>query len=156
MDTSGVTNPAPEAVYQTYAYATYGVGNQIAWSLPVPDGSYTLRLHFTEPDFLSPGNRTFDIVVDGTLLADNYDIRAAAGAALRAVAPSFAVTASGGNGLTIQLINQTVSYTAILSGIELTAVNPGGVAVPTVDLAYSSDGGSNWNAIASNLRWTTS
>ena len=49
MDTSGVSNPAPQAVYQTYDYANYGAGNELAYQLPVPDGTYTLRLHFVEP-----------------------------------------------------------------------------------------------------------
>ena len=44
---SGVTNPAPEAVYQTYrdgafSYTLTGL---------TPSASYTLRLHFADPSF---------------------------------------------------------------------------------------------------------
>jgi len=62
VNRSGVANPAPEAVYQSYAYSGYNVGDKIAWQLPVPNGSYTVRLHFAEPvSYYGPGNRQFDI-----------------------------------------------------------------------------------------------
>ena len=40
---------APQNVYQAYITTSHGVGNKLAWSLPVPDGAYKLRLHFMEP-----------------------------------------------------------------------------------------------------------
>ena len=44
IDTSLVTNPAPQQVYQTYVYAQGNQGTEIAYPLPVPDGSYTLAV----------------------------------------------------------------------------------------------------------------
>ena len=42
--------PAPQAVYQTLSYPDYtGIGQKVAYQIPVPDGSYTIRLHFVEP-----------------------------------------------------------------------------------------------------------
>ena len=46
--TTGVSDPAPQSVYQTYAYSGYTIGDKLAWQLPVPDGEYTLRLHFVK------------------------------------------------------------------------------------------------------------
>ena len=147
VDRDGVTNPAPEIVYQKYAYAVSGVGNRTAWMLPVPDGTYQLRLHFVEPTYNSLGSRQFDIVLQGVVATAGYDIRATAGARYKAVAESYVVTAAGGDGIEIALVNQT-SNAAILSGIELLAANPMGSASPTVDLEYSNDNGGFWSGIA--------
>ena len=48
VDTSGVTDPAPAAVYQSYASSSYD--GHLTYALPVPDGTYTLRLHFVDGD----------------------------------------------------------------------------------------------------------
>ncbi len=60
VDTSGVTNPAPQSVYQTYAY-TIGVGSTLAYQIPVQNGTYTIRLDFMEPNAGAVGSRVFDI-----------------------------------------------------------------------------------------------
>src|SRR6185436_8502234 len=98
VDLSGLSEPAPAAVYQTLDYSNNGAGSSLRWRLPVADGSYTLRLHFVEPRGYAPGQQQFDIVVNGVVVSANYDVRAAAGATLKAVAASFVVTAGGGNG----------------------------------------------------------
>ena len=59
---SGVTDPAPAEVYNTYMFPPSG--NHLAFALPVPDGSYNVRLFAnngvtaiaTEPQ-LTVGNR---------------------------------------------------------------------------------------------------
>ena len=43
--------PGAAEVYQSYAYTGCTVGNELAYQLPVPDGTYTIRLHFTEPSY---------------------------------------------------------------------------------------------------------
>ena len=48
VDVSGVDNPAPQAVYQSYAAAPAGIGNTLSYRLPVPDGTYTIRLDFAD------------------------------------------------------------------------------------------------------------
>jgi hypothetical protein len=49
IDLTGVVNPAPEAVYRTYRYTnTNAAGASFGYQLPVPDGSYTVRLHAVE------------------------------------------------------------------------------------------------------------
>jgi hypothetical protein len=150
IDTSLVSDPAPQAVYQSYMQADYGVGKALAYDLPVPDGSYTVRLHFAEQYQYSVGNRVFDVYLQDTLLQADYDIIAAAGVGRKATTLSFTMTASGGSGLAIKLVNKT-SSPALLSGIEVTAVNPAGVASPTVALQLSTDSGVNWNSLATGL-----
>ena len=51
VDTSGVTDPAPQSVYQSYALSASGTN--LAYQIQVPDGSYHVRLHFVEPSLSS-------------------------------------------------------------------------------------------------------
>ena len=53
INISGVAHPAPQAVYQTYVEAPYSTAAQtgsMRYGLQVPDGTYTVRLHFAEPN----------------------------------------------------------------------------------------------------------
>ncbi len=151
VDLSGVANPAPEAVYQTYAGAPYGAGNTLSYLLPVPDGTYTIRLDFADDSSYGEGQRVFDVQLQGTTVQAGYDIFKAAGdVADKATELTFTVTASGGSGIALDLVNDTY-YPAILSGIEITRTNPAGIANPSVDLAYSPDGGVTWMPIASGI-----
>ncbi len=153
VNTSGVTNPAPQAVYQGYASANYGVGNTLSYSLPVPDGTYTVRLHFADDSSNGPDERVFDIDLQGSTVESGYDIFAAAGAANTATTQTFTVTVTGGQGIQLSLVNDSSIYNlpAILSGIEVTAANPLGTAAPTVSLQSSIDNGATWTTIASGL-----
>ena len=145
IDTSGVTNPAPQAVYQTYAYAS---GTQLTYQLPVPDGTYTLRLDFVEPSYTYIGGRTFNILLQGTTVQSAYDIFKAAGAKDKATSLSFTVIASGGSGISLALVN--VQGAALLSALDLSTANPSGSASPTVNLDVSADNGSTWTSVATN------
>ncbi len=146
VDRTMVTQPAPEAVYQHYARATNGVaGSRLVYDIPLPDGSYDLRLHFVEPTVSFAGSRVFDIDVNGTVLPA-FDIFDRAGGRSIAVTEEFAaVVAAGGTGISIELTN--VVNQAILSGIEITSTNPLGVSSPTVDLELSTDSGCSFAAI---------
>jgi hypothetical protein len=72
------------------------------------------------------------------------------GGVLKATAETFFVTASGGGGISLDLVNKTYGG-AILSGIEVTALNPQGVASPAVDLDLSTDSGAHWSTVATGL-----
>ena len=118
----------------------------------MPDGTYSIRLHFAEPSY-NAGTRKFDVKLQGSVPVGgaNYDIAAAAGGLNKATTLSFTVTASGGGGIHLELVNDTANYPAILSGIELSQANPSGVASPTVNIQLSTDNGSNWTTLASGL-----
>ena len=62
IDTSGVPNPAPQAVYQTERWNnnTYTFPNLIAGT------SYKVRLHFAEIFYNAAGIRVFNIFINGT------------------------------------------------------------------------------------------
>ena len=95
--------PAPQAVYQSYRNAPSG---GLSYPLNVPDGDYTIRLHFAEHEFFYVGARVFDIRLQGVTVRSKYDIFADAGAAHRATVQTFTVTASGGTGILLELINR--------------------------------------------------
>ena len=127
------------------------MGNALSYHLAVPNGTYTIRLNFVEPSqSVAAGGRVFDIDLQGQTVQAGYDIVAAAGTAFKATAQTYTVTASGGSGINLSLVNGTATP-AVLSGIEVYAANAGGVANPTVDLQVSPDGGTTWTTIASGL-----
>ena len=150
VDTSLVTNPAPQSVYTTYTYANNGPGTILSYAIPVADGSYNVRLHWMEPSSdPTVGARLFDIRINGTIVRSNVDVRALAGASYKAIALSFPGLATAGTGLLVELISKTVNP-AFLCGLEITAANPAGIASPTANLDYSTDGGATWSNIAVN------
>ena len=150
VNISGVADAAPASVYVTYASCSYGLGNELSYSLAVPDGAYTIRLHFADYQFA--GQRQFNIKLNGVVVQSNFDVAAAAGGSYKAVARSFDVTASGGAGIMLELVNATASGAgAMVSGIELTQANPLGVASPTANVEASYDNGATWSPVASNV-----
>ena len=58
-------------------------------SVPTPAGKFTVRLHFAEVDDAQPGERVFDVVLQGQTVLKGLDIRAEAGAADTAVVKEF-------------------------------------------------------------------
>ena len=101
ISTSGVTNPAPQAVYQTYRYS-YGTFSYTLTGL-TPSASYTLRLHFADPSATAAGQREFNVSVNGTQVLTNFDIFAAAGGQDQAVVETLPVTANAQGQVTIGL-----------------------------------------------------
>ncbi len=144
---SGVSDPAPVEVYTTLMIA--GSANRLTFALPVTDGTYNIRLHFMEPSANGINQRKFDILLNGTMVRDDFDIFAATGGNYRATTLSFPVTASSSSGILLDLVNQVSA--AVISAIEITAANPAGVAAPTIDLELSTNNGASWTPIANGL-----
>ena len=90
ITTTGVTNPAPQAVYQAERYGT------VTYTLPslTAGASYTVRLHFAELYWTATGKRKFNVAINGTTVLSNYDIYAATGARYKAVVKEFTATAN--------------------------------------------------------------
>jgi hypothetical protein len=97
IDTSGVTNPAPMAVYQSERWGvfTYTIPNL------TPGGRYTVRLHFAELAFSSVGARLFNVAINGTTVLNNFDIFATAGASNKALVEQFTSIADATGKITI-------------------------------------------------------
>ena len=82
--------------------------------------TYTVRLHFCEPDDLKPGQRVFDVRLGGKPVLEEFDVIATTGERRRAVVREFkGVKAT--TELTISLLART--GTPILNGVEIVAEN---------------------------------
>ncbi len=150
IDFGLVSNAPPPAVYATLVHAEREIGEQLAWQFPVPDGNYRVRLHFVDPDFDSAGQRTFDITLQGTVAAANFDIAAVAGGRLRAVTKDLNVSASNGGGIALALANRTANP-ALIAGIEILSANPNPIPSPVALVEVSVDGGATWRTAGDNL-----
>jgi Malectin domain len=114
ISTTGITNPAPQSVYQHNRYGNF------TYAIPglTPGASYTVRLDFAEEYWTTAGSRTFNVLINGTQVLTNFDIFATAGGEFKAVAESFTATASSAGAVTIQFV--TVKDNAQINGIEVT------------------------------------
>jgi hypothetical protein len=122
IDMSGVSNPAPEAVYQssrqgTFTYTLTGF---------TANTSHTMRLHFCETYFppagdpmptVLAGRRLCNISVNGTIMLMNYDILAKSGAKNKAVAETLTANASGTGQFVLQFT--PTKDNCFLAGIEI-------------------------------------
>ncbi len=127
VDTSGVSFPAPAAVYQTQRE-----GNFTYTFAGLPVGArYLLRLHFAELKWTAAGERVFNVLVNGQPFLSNVDIIAAAGGPLKALVEETTATADASGRIQVQYV--PVLDNAQSSGLELlpiaawTAVDAGGV-----------------------------
>jgi opacity protein-like surface antigen len=127
VDTSGIAQPAPDAIYQRSRFGTnftYTVDRLEARA------RYVVRLHFVEPSWSGARRRIFDVSVNGSNVLRRFDIFAAAGGVFRAVTRSFTTEASSSGKITIAF--SAVRDTAIVSGIEVARDTP---APAKVDIA---------------------
>ncbi len=115
---TGVTNPAPMAVYQSerYGNSTYTLPNL------TPGSQYTVRLHFAELYQTATGKRVFNVAINGATVLSNFDIYATAGGNYKALVREFTATADASGQIAIQLT--TVTDNATIEGIEIVAANP--------------------------------
>jgi hypothetical protein len=115
IDLSGVTNPAPMAVYQTAR-----IGN-FSYTIPAAvfaaGSSHTVRLHFAETFWTAAGSRLFNVSINGTQVLTNFDIFATAGAKNKAVIEQFTVNANSNGQYVIQFTS--VKDNSLVSGIEI-------------------------------------
>jgi hypothetical protein len=154
IDSSGVTNPAPQAVYQTERWGdmTYTFPNLIAGA------SYLVRLHFAEIYWTSAGLRLFNVFINGTQVLTNYDIFADTGGIDIATVKQFTATANGSGQIAVQYVNIPGKDNAKSSGIEILPM----LAAPTnltatitstgqVELSWAA----NANATGYKVKWAT-
>ena len=113
ITTTGLTNPAPQSVYQHNRYGNF------TYTIPglTAGASYTVRLHFAEEYWTTAGSRIFNVLINGTQVLTNFDIFATAGGEYIAVIEPFTATASSTGTVTIQFV--TVKDNAQVNGIEI-------------------------------------
>lgn len=114
IDTSAVTQPAPQGVYQT---EHWGASD---WAIPNlnPRATYRLRLHFVENTFTAAGKRLFNVLINGQQVLTDFDIFATAGAMSKAVVEEFEVTPDDNGIVSLQFVQGSADQPTV-SGIEL-------------------------------------
>lgn len=113
-DVSNVENPAPAEVYATVRHKdpTYTFPASV-----VPNGTYTLRLHFSDGRG-AEGDRLMRVTVEGNEVLSDYDIVAKAGGQYIAVIEEFTVSVTDGDGMTVA-IDKGSGNDGFVSGIEV-------------------------------------
>jgi Malectin domain/Carbohydrate binding module (family 6)/Transmembrane protein 131-like N-terminal len=137
MSDPSVPPGTPQALFQSERYSLTG-SSEMQYAFPVTPGSYTVRLYFAETfsGITTPGEREFNVAIDGTTVLSNYDVYAAVGA--------FTATVKTYN------INQTtnslsVNFTHVIQNPEIKGIEviqntltPGTVQSTDPYLSFSS------------------
>jgi trimeric autotransporter adhesin len=147
VNTVGVVNAAPEAVYLSERNGAFN------YTVPglAPGAQYTVLLHFAETYFTAANSRVFNVAINGTPVLTNFDIFALAGANT-ALVEQFNATANSSGQIVITYTNGSQNQPKS-SGIEIRGASSACTLLPAV-----APGG--LTALASSpsiigLTWTT-
>ncbi len=146
IDTSGVSNPAPQAVYQTCRW-----NSSFTYTIPglTPGTTYTVVLDWAELTFQAAGRRVFNVAINGSPVLINFDVYATAGYK-KALARQFTVTANG-SGQIVIAFTQGPADNPFVNGIEIW--KPASVPPPppgTLVTAINAGGSTTGNFVADN------
>ncbi|MGA3058532.1 MAG: malectin domain-containing carbohydrate-binding protein [Candidatus Limnocylindrales bacterium] len=102
IDMSQITsNLPPAAIFNTERYGA------MTYTIPYRSGAQTVTLYFAETYLSGPGQRLFDVTINGTTVLSKFDIYASAGGPNRAIAKTFTTTADSSGQVVIQFISGT-------------------------------------------------
>jgi len=105
-----IKSTADEPLYYSFLDSLQG------YRLDVPDGRYAVNLYFAESKDLTPGERVFDISINGALVEPGLDLAKSYGYAM-AIKKTYIVDVTGGQG--IQVGFDPKKGNALLSGIKI-------------------------------------
>jgi hypothetical protein len=100
-----------QSLYSTSRYGTF------TYAFPVPNGSYNVTLKFAELYMTGPGQRQFNVSINGSQVLANFDIYAQAGGAFVPLDKTFPVSVSNGQ-IQIQFTNGAINYPTV-NGIDI-------------------------------------
>jgi hypothetical protein len=106
-----INNTLDPTLYLSERYGTF------TYQFTVPNGTYTTRLKFAELFYTGPGQRVFNVSINGQPVLTNFDIVGAAGAAVTAIDEAFPITVTGGQ-ISIQF--SQVTNSPVVNAIEIT------------------------------------
>jgi hypothetical protein len=143
-------NPPPAALFNNERYG------EMTYTIPgfTAGGTYAVTLYFAETYLTSPGERVFNVSINGTMVLSNFDIIAVAGGQDIAIDQPFTTTADSGGEITIQFTS--VTENPKINGISIesgTAPTQAPTATPTVPPTPGPTGGSC--SLPSSFRWTS-
>jgi sugar lactone lactonase YvrE len=141
--TQAVSWTGQPTLYQTERNNSSG---SFTYTFGVNPGTYQVTLKFAEIYWSSPGQRAFNVSINGVTVLNNFDIVADAGAAFRADDKVFSGVTPGGGGITLTFAPGSADHPKV-SAIEIVP-QPQAQAAGTPSLAYSftTQWGSNGTA----------
>lgn len=106
---NAIAGTEDDALYQTFRFDD-SPSSPLDYSFAVPNGNYQVKLHFAETwsGVTAPGIRVFDVLLEDTLVLDNFD--------------PFAV--AGPNTAHVETFNTTVTDTQLSIGLRKVIQNP--------------------------------
>jgi hypothetical protein len=113
IDMSAVYEPAPMAVYQSQRFGDF----TYTFNGFIPAAFNTIRLHFADTHWTTPGSRSFNVSINGSVVLQDFDIIATVGAGNKAYVAQFSLPADSSGRYVIQFT--TVVDAATVSGIEI-------------------------------------
>lgn len=119
IDLSGVTDPAPVDVYQSKR--TDGSG--FFYTIPALDSitTYRVRLHFVESVSTAPGQRVFDVAINGATVLSGFDVFESSGGQFKAIVEEFQATPDANHQIVVQYI-ATGAGNALANGLEVVPI----------------------------------
>ena len=138
--TQNIGGTIAPALYQTCRWGAFG------YSFAVPNGSYTVNLKFAEISLNGPGQRLFNVGINGSAVLTNFDIYGAAGF-MTAVDRSFPVTVTNGQ-INLQFTPGSANW-PLINAIEILsatapAIQPSTIRVHSSGPAYTDSKGQGW------------
>jgi hypothetical protein len=109
-----------------YGTARTGFDGNFGYAIPVGNGAYTVTLKFADIQYWAPGQRIFNVSLNGTPVLSNFDV-VAQGGYFKAIDRQFTTTVA--NGL-VQIDVTGVVNTGLLNAIQI--VPAGGTTTPPV------------------------
>jgi len=127
-DASDVAGPVPAGLYTTQRLGAF------TYTFPnlTPGKLYTLRLHFVESGHTAPGQRLFNLDINGGRALTNFDVFAAAGATNKAYIVEGSIAANG-SGQIVVSFTPGAADVPVCSGLEVLP------CVHTVSNNYDAD-----------------
>jgi hypothetical protein len=144
-----------------YRWSRVGYYGDFSYSIPVPNGNYKLTLKFAETQYWAPGQRVFNVLVNGAQVLTNVDIVAQVGS-YTVFDQQFSVPVTNG---AVQIVVHGVVNMGTLSAIQVApdVSGPPTLQVSSTSLSFSgSQSGANpvsqpltiINTGAGALTWT--
>jgi hypothetical protein len=153
---AGSTNSTSSPISNTTTpdlYQTQRVGDQgphvvdFSYLFMAPAGTYAVTLKFAELDHKAPGQRVFNVLINGVAVLSDFDVVAQAGAPLTALDRTFTLYTPGQIAIHFQASH---GDSAIVNAIGIAAVSPGPVPVSAVHVnaggfSYTDASGIMWD-----------
>ncbi len=121
-----VTNTLDDTLFNSVCY-----GN-LEYRIQLPAGKYNVRLRFSDNENTLPGQRLFNMTVEGALVATNFDIISAAGGPLKYVDRTYYADVNDG------ILNISLAYgpagVPLINAIEVKSYDP---MTPTVTKTFT-------------------